>query len=466
MSALINMRRQVLWSPHDGPQEAFVSCPIEDVFYGGGRGGGKSDGLLGNWLLHSRKYKRFARGVLFRQTYDELEEIEARALEIFTPLGARYRIQRRTFEMPWGGRLKLRYLERAKDAGRYQGHQYTFAGFDELTKWASPEPIDQLRACLRSAAGVPCVFRATGNPGGPGHSWVKSRYIDRAALGWEPFFDEKNETWRIYIPSTLKDNPTLNSKDPNYWKRVRASAAGNEALLKAWAEGDWDIVAGGAVDDVWDRPIHVIQPFDIPESWFIDRSLDWGSSSPFSIGIWAESDGTEAPNGMTYPRGTLFRTNEWYGWDGENANVGLRYTAKQVAEKLKDFLGKLPYGNRVAKGPADTEIFNDRPTGRAIIDEFKDCGIDWIRADKSSGTRKAGLETLRNRLVAATEQNGEPALYIFKNCTQWIRTVPMLSRKEADPDDVDDKAEDHAYDETRYRLSRKRSRFEVTDNPL
>lgn len=469
MAAIIIPRpRQVLWSPQDGPQEAFVSCPIEDVFTGGGRGGGKSDGLLGSFMKHSRQFKRYARGILFRQTYDELEEIESRALEIFQPLKAKYKLQRRTFYMPWGGRLKLRYLDRPKDAGRYQGHQYTWMGFDELTKWATPEPIDQLRACLRSAAGVPCVFRATGNPGGPGHSWVKRRYVDPAPLGWEPFFDEENETRRVYIPSTLKDNRILQMNDPNYWKRVRASAAGNEALLRAWAEGDWDIVAGGAIDDVWHRSVHVIEPFDIPESWFIDRSLDWGSAAPYSIGIWAESDGTEAPNGITYPRGTLFRIYEIYGWDGKNANVGTRETAKQVAEKLKKFIFDLPYGSRISKGPADGQIFNKEATGkgRAIIDEFKDVGIDWHKADKSPGSRKAGLETMRNRLVASTELidtsfSDEPGLFIFSNCKQFIRTVPVLTRDEADPDDVDSNSEDHVYDESRYRLSRKRTPFTV-----
>jgi hypothetical protein len=48
-------------------------------------------------------------------------------------------------------------------------------------------------------------------------------------------------------------------------------------------------------------------------------------------------------------------------------------------------------------------------------------------------------------------------LFIFDTCLDWIRTVPVLPRDDKDMEDVDSDAEDHAYDETRYRLIHQRA---------
>ena len=74
--------------------------------------------------------------------------------------------------------LYFRYLDNDADADLYQGHDYSRVYVEELTQFPSPGAVDKLKATLRSAAGAPCGFRATCNPGGPGHNWVKARYID------------------------------------------------------------------------------------------------------------------------------------------------------------------------------------------------------------------------------------------------------------------------------------------------
>ena len=430
-------------------QAVLISCPIEDVFFGGARGGGKTDGSLGDWISHQDLYAENAKGIFFRRTYDELEEAQSRASAIFPRLGAVYKSQKRTWIFPNGATLKMRYLKRDEDANNYQGHQYTWMCFEELTNWPDPKPIDKLRACLRSgAAPIPKSFRATGNPGGVGHNWVKGRYIDPAPP-LTPFFDEEMQTWRVFIPSRLEDNEALTRNDPDYWKRVVASAAGNEALLKAWREGDWDIVAGGMFDDLWKRDKHVLEPFAIPSSWYVDRAFDWGSSKPFSVLWFAESDGTEAPDGRTYPAGTIFVIGEWYGWNGK-PNEGLKMLATDIAKQLPQHAPV--FAGKVQPGPADTSIF-DAENGVCIADDMREEGIDWTRADKSPGSRKTGWERIRRYLKAATQfPMEEPGLFVFNTCTQWIRTVPVLPRSERDPDDVDTKAEDHAGDTTRYRL--------------
>jgi hypothetical protein len=447
----------VVWAAQPA-QALLIACPIEDVFFGGARGGGKTDGSLGDWISHQDLYKQNARGIFFRRTYDELEEAQSRAVELFTPLGAVYKSQKRTWIFPSGATLKMRYLARDQDAARYQGHQYTWMCFEELGNWPSPIPIDKLRACLRSGkAPIPKSFRATGNPGGVGHNWIKARYIDPAPP-FTPFYDAEAKTWRVYIPSRLTDNKALTDNDPDYWKRVEASANGDEALIKAWRDGDFDIVAGGMLDDLWKRKFHVIESFEIPKSWKIDRTFDWGSSKPFSVLWWAESDGTEAPNGKTYPAGSLFLIGEWYGWNGK-PNTGLNLTDPEIAKGIKEREAEFPEGvrKRIKPGAADSSIF-DAAQGVSTADVMKQHGVEWLMADKSPGSRKIGWQRIRAYLKAArldlipSGKMEEPGLFIFKNNVQWIRTVPTLPRAENNRDDVNTQAEDHCGDNTRYRI--------------
>lgn len=436
------------------PQEAMIACPIEDLLFGGARGGGKTWGMLGDWLSHQDMYGENAHGVFFRKTYNELEQVQEYAQKIFPLVGAKYKSFTRTWYFPNGAKLKMRYLETLKDAEKYQGHEYTWICFEEIVNWADPRPIDLLRACLRSGAGVPCFFRCTGNPGGVGHNWVKARYVDPAPP-YHPFWDEEQQTRRVYIPATLDDNPVLTQADPNYWTRIVASANGDEQLLKAWRYGDWDIVAGGMLDDLFRREIHIIAPFDIPYSWYVDRTFDWGSSSPFSVNWWAESDGTTAPNGITYPRGTMFAIAEWYGWNGK-PNQGCKLLAHEIADGIieREHQGLLQT-LIINEGAADTQIWDSDPLiGISIADEMAERGVSWLRADKKPGSRKQGWQRLRRFLKAAhTFPMEEAGLFIFSNCTNWIRTVPVLPRSEKDRDDVDPNAEDHSGDSTRYRLT-------------
>ncbi|UOF76900.1 large subunit terminase [Bacteriophage sp.] len=457
---------RIIFEPNPGPQTALLSCPIEEIFYGGARGGGKTYGFLGDWLAHAYEYGKHARGIFFRRTIDELDEVRRIATLLFLPLGAQYRAQKRTWFFPNGATLKLRFLNRDSDADKYQGHSYTWMAFDELTNWASLAPLDKLRACLRSGeAAIPKSLRLSGNPGGVGHNQVKARYIDPAPP-FTPIYDPILDNWRVFIPSKLDDNQQLLKNDPDYWKRVVASANGDQALIKAWRWGEWDIAAGGMFDDVWDRSKHVIKPFEIPSSWRIDRSFDWGSSAPASVGFWAESDGTEATladgTKRTFPRGTLFRIDEWYISTGGPKFEGLRLLASEIVTGYKDkatgedvpgILDRQKrWADRIMPGPADTSIF-DVENGMSIAADMQRAGVRWTRADKSPGSRKTGWQKLRAYLKAATESPMEkPGLFVFEHCLDWIRTIPVLPRDAKDRDDVDTKAEDHAADETRYRL--------------
>jgi hypothetical protein len=240
-SAVYPQLARIVWKPQPGPQTLLLSCPVEDVLFGGARGGGKSDALLGDWAAHAGRSDGHASGLIVRRTTPQLEEIIQRAKVIYPALGASWLAGVRTWIFPCGSRLKMRFLERDEDADNYQGHQYTWIGIDEAGTWPNPDPIDKLRATLRSPWGVPCVMRATANPGGVGHQWLKERYVTPAPP-LTPFFDQERNTWRVFIPSRVTDNQALLAGDPHYIERLKSS--GPPWLVKAWLDGDWDASAG------------------------------------------------------------------------------------------------------------------------------------------------------------------------------------------------------------------------------
>lgn len=433
-------------------QSRFISCPANEVLYGGARGGGKSFAALLDWLAHEKRWGKLAKGILFRRTMPELEDMMAKAEALFPAAGGVFKEQSKTWVFHSGAKIKFRYLEQDKHADRYQGHEYNWMCFEEAGNWSSSKALDKLKACLRSAEGVKLRLVLTANPGGVGHNWLKARFIDPIAPGKIQVMEGG---WtRVYIPARVTDNPALLASDPGYIERIR-DAAGSEEMVKAWLDGSWDIVAGGMLDDLWREKTHSLVPFEIPHSWRIDRSFDWGSSKPYSVGFWAESDGTEArlANGETkaWPRGSIFRIGEIYGWNGK-PNEGTRELAVEVARKIKAYQESVPWGGRVVPGPADNAI-HDAENGVCIADDMARLGVKWEKSDKSPGSRKTGWEAIRKYLKAGHKAPMEdPGLFVFNTCRQFIRTVPTLPRDAKNPDDVDTHSEDHTADETRYRL--------------
>jgi hypothetical protein len=177
-----------VWEPQPGPQSLAIAAPfVTELMYGGARGGGKSDYLLGDFLQDVPTYAENWRGIIFRKSYPELEELMARAKEIYLPLGAIWRAADKMFVFPNGASLKMRHLENEDDCTNYQGHQYTWIGWDELTNWANLNSYRKLKACLRNGnVPVPTKrIRSSANPGGVGHHAVKEYFVDFAPKGME-----------------------------------------------------------------------------------------------------------------------------------------------------------------------------------------------------------------------------------------------------------------------------------------
>lgn len=269
---------RIAWQPQPGPQTALITCPIEDLMYGGARGGGKTDGFIGKWLKRCAEYQRGLRGIFVRRTYDELDEVIARTQEIYPMIGGRWAAGKRTWYFPGGNRLKMRALMRDADASKYQGHSYTDVYIDEGGNFPTPDPLDKLRATLRNPYGIPATYNISANPGGPGHEWIKKRYVDPAPGGYEPITDDQSGEGRIYIPSRLQDNAILMDQDPHYQRRLKMS--GPAWLVQAWLRGDWNATPeGGIIKAAWFRR-HTAMPYEalqIVQSWdtaFKDKQIN------------------------------------------------------------------------------------------------------------------------------------------------------------------------------------------------
>lgn len=428
-----------MWTPHMGPQLAAIEAKwCHELFFGGARGGGKSDFLLGDYAQDVPEYGEHWRGVIFRKTYPELEELIVRSHEMYLPCGAGWQDQKKTWTFPNGATLRMRFLERERDADRYQGHQYTWIGFDELTNWATSTGLDKLRACLRSAKPIEVKrLRGSGNPGGAGHQWVKQAYVTPAPMGFKLISEINSGMERMYIPSKVQDNPTLMLNDPTYTDRLRS--VGSSDLVRAWLEGDWDVVLG-AFFDCWRSELHVVRPVALPEHWTRFAAFDWGSARPFCVGWYAVSDGT-LPE---FPAGALVKYREWYGSTGK-PNEGLKMTAEEVGQGIIT----REAGEKIHYRVADPAIFAE-DGGPSIAGRMHRVGCGFRRADnKRVGTlgHIGGWDQVRQRLIG---EDGKPMLYFFSTCVDSIRTIPALQHDDARPEDVNTEMEDHAADETRY----------------
>lgn len=458
------------WTPQDGPQlDAILARMISEMLYGGAAGGGKTDFLLGDFLQDVPTYGAAWRGILFRRTTGEFEEIIARSKELFPRTGAFYNDGKMIWRWPNGASLRFRFLQFDKDKTKYQGHSYTWIGWDELTHWPTDAAYRYLRGRLRSAHDVPAKrIRATANPGYVGHSWVKAKFVTPAPGGYTVLADPDTHGTVVFIPAKLSDNKILVGNDKDYKNRLRGM--GSVALVKAMLDGDWDVIEG-AYFDCWSSKHHVIAPFEIPNSWPRFRSGDWGSYSPFSFGWWAVvNDDHRLDNGRLLPRGAIVRYREWYGTkDPAVAGKGLKLSAAKVGQGIAQLekedpklIGGVldPSTFKADGGPPIAEMINAELI-KLKLTPFRPADNTRVSTREGADRRgpMSGWSQVRGRLIGTASQDdagvvdwstGRPMMYFFSTCVASIRTVPVLQHDKAKPEDLDTNSEDHAADDIRY----------------
>jgi len=461
----------MVWDPQPGPQtSALLADWVDDLFFGGERGGGKSDFQLGYQEDGALFYGARHRGIMFRKTYPEIEELQSRAIELFPESGAVYKVQPSSdypfsncWYWPGGASVKMRYMEREADYGRYHGHQYTRVSFDEVTEYATPGGMRRMQSTLRSAAGVHCTMRATGNPGGRGHVWVNQRYVS-GRRPFTPWRDADSGLLRMFIPSKLDDNSRMPDRD-QYRRNLLAATAGNDALRKAWLRGDWDIVVG-AFFDCWSERLVIGIPWKPPAHWTRFGSFDWGSAKPFSYSLYAianeETFVRVGKKEIRIPRGALVMYAEWYGAKEGETNVGLKLTAEQVADgilRLERNESKIDY--RVA----DPSIWKE-DGGPSVAERMFRYRAPWDKAPTprcvqfrpADNSRVTGWDQVRGRMLGEMQGSdandmpvfGDPLIFFTTACPAALKFMPAMQHDDHKVEDIDTDSEDHKADDVRY----------------
>lgn len=437
----------VVWQPQP-KQAAFMARPEYEALYGGAAGGGKSDALVVEALrqVGIPHYK----ALIVRKTYPQLAELIDKSLNYYPRAypKARYNASAHTWNFPSGAKILFGSMQYTKDRTRYQGQAYDFIGFDELTHFTWDEYSYLFSRNRPNGPGTRVYIRASANPGGVGHGWVKERFVTAGkpmTTIWEDVTwrdpsgkEHRARQSRIFVPSSVFDNPSLLNNDPDY---VRRLASMPEAERKALLYGDWDTFSGQVFTEWRNDPdhyedrlwTHVIHPFRVPDSWRVWRGFDWGYSRPFSVGWYA----------VDHER-RMYRIRELYGCTG-TPNTGVQWEPAHVAQEIRRIEAEDP--NLMGKqifGVGDPAIWQSDGTESigALMERER------VYFEKGDHARINGKMQVHHRL--AFDEDGRPMLYVFDTCKHFIRTVPNLVYDETDVEDIDTDGEDHIYDELRY----------------
>jgi len=424
------LKKLFVWRPQrkpedgsPGPQELALRSSAFEIGVGGARGGGKTDELI-MWMAYpalvGESWSGEYRGLLLRKNATDLKDYMARAARIYQMLGAVRSGNVVTF--PSGATVVHDHLA-SKDAyQKYQGHEYQRIGCEELTQ--IPEEIlwEMILGSARSTVkGLQPQAQANFNPGGPGHGWVRKRFVDICPPGQE--ICTKGGLSRVFIPARLEDNPILRKADPRYEKYLLSLP---EKLRKAWRWGDWDCLEGMYFPE-FSRSAHVIAPFPIPAHWPRSRSMDWGYWPDPWVCLWWASDEI----GRQY----LYREAH-----------GFRMTPARVAARVIELSADDPPSFEITH--IDPEVFRHED-GVSTGEQLFLAGLPVVAADNS---RVQGWMRIHEYLEPRDDGTA-PMLQIFSNCLKCIETLPQMIHGDKDPMDCLDNSQiDHWPDTIRYRL--------------
>ena len=433
----IQENTEVVFRPNKGPQVDFLAAPEKEVLYGGAAGGGKSFAMLVDLLRYASNGNH--RALLLRRTLSELTELIDQSRKLYPKAfpGAVFRESKNTWSFPSGATALFSYVDKDNDVTRYQGQSFTWIGVDELGQYPTPYVWNYLRSRLRTTdPEIQTYMRASANPGGVGGWWLKKMFVDPAVPN-DPFWATDIDSGNIlrygpnhptnadqplyqrrFIPARLTDNPFL--MESGEYEAMLLSLP--EVERRRLLEGDL-YVADGAAFSEFDRSKHVVEPFEVPYNWPRLRAADYGYSSPSCV-LWGAVD-----------------------WDGNIWIYRELYDKGYTGETLARIINALEEHDPLMQiSVLDGACWSKHGTGPSIAETMIRNGTRWIPADKN---RIAGKIELHRRL-AVDERTDEPKLKIFSTCTNLIRTLPTIPLSKTNSEDVDTKADDHAYDALRY----------------
>lgn len=412
-----------------------VKEPVAPLIgYGGAAGGGKTDTMLALGRIINDAFPGSA-VTYFRRTYPELEGSDGpinRSMQMFHDQEGKYHGNKHVWKWDNGSQFYFRHMATIKDMYKYQGHQLHVILVDEATHFIW-EMIDYV--ITRNRNNIPGLssFAFFGsNPGNVGHAWFMQLFDvnDNSGGSQGPHQSVKitsnpnGTTERVmFIPARLEDNQILMSADPDYERKLRNR---NPELAEALRWGNWQIFAGQAFRE-WRQEKHVVEAFDIPDTWPRWMGIDWGYGKPWAA-LWLT---------MNPDTDRIYVYRELY-------ESGLS-DIKQ-AKMIKAYSGS----ENILVRYADPSMFNEKTGDVDTSDKtYSKEGVYLKRGDNNRIQGKRKVHNLLQQILP----DGYPRLQVLETCVNLRRTLPALNVSILRPEDIDTLAEDHLYDALRYAVT-------------
>lgn len=403
-------------------QIAFLLAPQNEVFYGGAAGGGKSEALLMGALQYV-DHPNYA-AIILRRSYTDLAQPgglmdRARGWLYDTP--AKWDREKHTWHFPSGAQLAFGYIATDQDRFRYQGGEYQYVAFDEVTDFPTDSAYLFLFSRMRRKSGmedIPLRMRCAANPIGPGVHWVKKRFVEERA-------DD-----RIFIPAKFTENPYI---DQESYRKALSNL--HPSLQEALIEGNWEMVEDAAFPE-FNPEVHVIDPIQVPREWRRWEAMDFGVSNPTA---WLAAALSPPPEPFAILHSEYYRP----GLISDHASKILTLRSLSWGEPL---LAVCDPSIRARTG------FGQSGAGQTVHSEFADNGIHLVPAnnDRLAGRVRVS-ELLRQRPEVEfpawhprAGDYGAPILFISRTCTNTIEQV-----RDAPIDTVQGELVDYAWETRR-----------------
>ena len=418
-------------------QALWHAATEDEVLLAGGRGGGKTRALVMEGVRLCVHYPGI-RVLVIRRSYPQLRATvvgELAKVGFCKRLGAQWNSTELELRFPNGSLLKCGYIDALADTAQFQGTEWQVIMIDELGLLI-PEALPILRETLRSSnAAIPIRYlRATANPGGPSHAYVRSHYIDATDDGRKVITDEQGRRTR-FIRSSVFDNVQ------HVGRKYVAILEGIEdpARRKSMLEGDFNAFFGQVFAE-FDPTRHIVGPrkdVHIPAEWRRFAGIDYGFAAPWAV-LWAALDND----------GRLWAYREFYERGvspADQARRILEAEAKARETGVTHWIDPSTAARLHAEAPSVQEMYALAGLGTAPGDNDRLAGWQAVH----SFLAEAPICPLHAAQRERDEWRGEtcPKLHILEGtCPNLVRTLPALPYDPIRVEDVDTKADDHIAD--------------------
>jgi len=380
-------------------------------------------------VLYAMKYPG-SKQVLLRESYPALERSIIRLfLETVPKELYSYNSSKHTVIFHNGSILDFGYCDTEDSVYRYQSQEIDCCRFDEAGHFTQ-YMYEYLRSRVRGANRFPHITKSTGNPGGPGHVFLRERFVEPSPpmekFEVKLFDDDDEPETRLFIPCNVYENPFLMKSDPKYIKKLKGLP---EQERRQLLEGDWYVFSGQFFPE-FSRQIHVIDEIKLedvldsdgkptgkrryPKDWRMYFSCDYGLDALAGYFI-AEDD-----RGFAYFLGEVYKEG-----------VIISDAAKMIKAKQAEL--KIP---KVDEYLAPSDLWNRRQeTGKSAADIFLENGI---RLHKATRDRIDGWLAVKEWMKPLKDEQGieTSKLKVHKSCVRLIKCVPLLQYDDKKPGDA------------------------------